>query len=313
MSSLKLSSGHTLSTPNGRPSDDRLGYLRDLSNRINKSLQLSSYNREDATSIKRTKHVVRRLFVENEPLPISEPSIVSDSSSHSTSIHLCSCLNPQVAHKVHEFQRRFADVSSSVDRIRHDSINTHEHIRQSIHPSGLNAFPPSISSHSNAQSPSQNDSVRDDPPPMHLNSTCSLPNTAFHRWLALTRKMLSLRQRSAYLDKLFRLRRLKKTFEKWRETYIKILTLRSLETDYRDQISIHITRSCFYMWQEKTGRGIHQVEADDRIRCLRNALTQWKMHHQQVMEEDGNVRTHNINVQVHITSPVAIYFFVVMR
>ena len=284
--------------------------MRDLSNRIQESLQLSTYNRKGTTSVKRTKSVIRRLFVENEPLPSSEPSSrLSDSSLQSNSTHLCSCLNPQVADEIHEFQKRFADVSLSVDRPHCDSIDSFntreyeiEHIHQSTHPSPLNTFSPSISSHSNTQSPSHNDSVRDDPLPMRLNATCSLL-TVFHSWLALTRKKLSLRQRSAYLAKLFQLRRLKRNFELWRESYAKTLNLRSLETEHQGQIGIHITKSCFNLWQEKTSRGIHQAEASDGIGCLRNALTKWKIHHQQVVEEDGNVHTHIINVQVYIVIP----------
>lgn len=302
MPSLKLSTQRTAtvqSTPTDCTSDDKLGYLRDLSNQIQESLQLSSYSSKGTPSVKRTKSVVRRLFVENVPLPSSGPSSVCDSSSQSTSIRLCRCLNPQVAHEVHEFQKRVADFSSSVDRTLYESISRRDahkgeivNTDHSTHPSNLDTFPPLVSPHCFAQNLQHSDCIRHDTLntlPVYLNSTCCCLNTAFHSWLALTRKKLSLQQRSTYLAKLLRLRKLKRNFELWREAYAKTTTLRSLEMDYQDQVGILITRSCFCLWQEKATRGVHRAEANDRMRCLRNALTQWKIRHQQVMEENTNV------------------------
>lgn len=221
MSSPKLRSGHVAtvqSTSTDRYSDDRLGYLRDLSNRIQESLQVSSYSSKGTTtpSVKRTKRVVRRLFVENEPLPSGGPSSKHDSSSQSISVQLCSCLNPQVALEIHEFQKRVADFSSSVDRTN-DRYDTHKgEIENTTH---LDTFSPA---HCFARNPQHNDCITHNMLnilPTYLDSkmsTCCL-KMAFHSWLALTRKKLSLRQRSAYLAKLFRLRRLQRNFEQWKE------------------------------------------------------------------------------------------------
>ena len=225
MPSLKLSTRHTAavqSMSTGQHSDDRLGYLRDLSNQIQQSLQLSSYSRKGAPSVKRTKSVVRRLFVDNDPLPPSSSGVssVCDSLSQSNSIRLCSCLNPQVAHDIHEFQKRVADYSSGVDRTLYESI-THMHIGEientecTTHPSNFAQISQCIG-HDMLTTFS-----------MHSNSICCCLSIAFHEWQALTRKKRSLRQRSAYLAELLRLRRLKRSFEIWREAYSKTTTLRS--------------------------------------------------------------------------------------
>ncbi len=303
-SSPKICSGHTAtvqSAPIGQCTDDRLGYLRDLSNRIQDCLHLSSHTSSKDTitpSVKRTKSVVRRLFVENEPLPSSGPSGVCDSSSQSISVQLCSCLNPQVAHEVHEFQKRIADFPSSVDRTVYESISrcdTHKgeigNTDCNTHPSNLDTFSPSQSiaaAHCFARNPQHNKYTTLNALSMTTVSSCCL-NRAFRGWLALTRMKRSLQQRSAYLTKLLRLRRLKRNFEQWREIYAKTTTLRSLEKDYQDQACMLTTRSCFCLWQEKATRGIHQAEAYDRMRCLRNALTQWKIHLQQTKEENAKV------------------------
>ena len=207
----------------GQCSDDRLGYLRDLSNRIQESLQVSNHSSKGTTksSMKRTKSVVRRLFVENESLPNSGSSSVCDSSSQSISVQLCSCLNPQVARDVHEFQTRVAHFSSSVNRTIHDRHDTHKgEIDNTAH---LDTNSPPVSVHCLARNPQYNDCITHSMLPMNLDSKMSSHclKTAFHSWLALTRKKLSLRQRSAYLAKLFRLRRLKRNFEQWKEVYTK--------------------------------------------------------------------------------------------
>jgi hypothetical protein len=310
-SSPKLCSRHTAtvqSAPIGQCTDDRLGYLRDLSNRIQDCLHLSSHSSKDTTtpSVKRTKSVVRRLFVENEPLPSSGPSDVCDSSSQSISVQLCSCLNPQVAREVHEFQKRIADFPSSVDRKVYESTSrcdTHKgeigNTDDNTHPSNSR----SIAAHCFARNVQHNDFIKH----TTLNtlsistvSSCCL-NRAFHCWLALTKKKLSLQQRSAYLAKLLKLRRLKRNFEQWREIYAKTTTLRSLEMDYHDQTCMLTTRSYFCLWQEKATRGVHQAEAYDRKRCLRNALTQWKIHFQQTKEENAKVRTYMCIVYILAT------------
>ena len=193
--------------------------MRDLSNRIQESLQESNHSSKGTTtpSVKRTKSVVRRLFVENEPLPNSGSPSVCDSSSQSISVQLCSCLNPQVALDVHEFQTRVAHFSSSVNRTIHDRYDTHKgEIENTAH---LDTVSPPVSVHCFARNPQYNDCITHNTLPMNLDSKMSSHclKTAFHSWLALTRKKLSLRQRSAYLVKLFRLRRLKRNFEQWKE------------------------------------------------------------------------------------------------
>ena len=250
--------------------------MRDLSNQIEESLQLSSYNRKGTTNVNRITNVVRRLFVENEPSSSSQASSTSDSSSRSTSIRLCSCLNPQIAQEVHEFQRRITDFSSSVNGVFCES----EHLLLNAHPSNLDnhvTISPSISiTESPSCNPSMCEDMLDTPDLTPSNSSTCCPNRAFHSWLALTRKKHSLRQRSTYLTKLFRLRRLKQNFELWREIHIKTLTLRSSEKYHLDQTDMN------------------QAKANDRIRCLREALTLWKKHHQEIMEHNAKVCTFHI-------------------
>ena len=308
----------------------RLDHLRVLSRQIEQSLQLSSCSRDNTVSLKRTSNPVRRLFVENEYSPSSEHTSLSVCPGNippsQSSIQLCGCLEPQVAHKIHEFRQRMVDslrdtFHSCVDTAhcdctdivypQHTSSTSHEKESNQTNPLQYSATPskfissanhsPPVSSTSITPSMSANYNQFDTPvisPKLVHFATCCIRNMqlypcnrAFYKWLALTRKNISLHQRSTYVVKLFTLRRKKKIFETWRENYAKGLALKSLEKQHQDRVCLHITRSRFLLWRQQVDRNSRhrKLEAKaityERMRCLRRTLSLWKKYHRSVTEE----------------------------
>ena len=284
---------------------DNLGYLQDLSSRIGQSLQQSLYNRD---TMERNTNTVCRMFVENEP---SEHTCHCQSTSQPLSLQLCSCLEPDVAQKIQKFQETMANFSRT-------ALNASPSMSDS---EPLCACPTSLFPQDSGYSNHEPETVQPNPFSFHMqhsndsrnfpsisgshsitctnHSTTKLAysavcciknmqlyscNQPFYEWLDLTRKKAFLRQKSAYIAELFRLRRLRKHFKLWRELLDRSAVLNSLEMDHHYQVNSHITRSCFCVWRQRAERDQNCAEVCNQVRSLTRALNQWKNHYQSVTE-----------------------------
>ena len=306
------SSSHT-TIAHSRPSvnlsaSDRLNYLQELSCQIENNLQRSLHNRDRTTHLKGTSNVVRRLFVENEPLPTehrcTSNSMASCSQSLSSSHTMCSCLEPQVIQKIWEFQERTANMDLSCDGVfpnyhsntaHQSNVTQPQHTQVHAHPTDSDNLSSSVSQSSASRGTTANDSTSR----LVYSATSCVKNMrlypcnrAFYQWLALARKKASLREKSTFIVRLFRLRRLENKFELWRGLLTKSVALKSLGKGHQDQVNMQVTRSCFCLWRVRVDQDKQYAAAIERIRRIRRALNRWKKYHQSVTQEkSGKVYT----------------------
>lgn len=279
-----------------------LGFLQDLSSRIGHSLQQSLCNRD---CVEGTTNAVCRLFVDKEP---SKHTSDCQSTSQPLSLQLCSCLEPSVAQKIREFQEMMTNFSRTSPNT---SLSASESEAVCVGPTPVfhqdrsygTQKPETVQSkplgfymhHSN-----DNRTISGSHSIMNTNhSTTKLAysavccirnmqlypcNRAFYEWLTLTRKKAFLQQKSGYIAELFRLKRLRKHFELWRELQNRSVVLNSLEMYHCSQVNSHITRSCFCVWQQRAERDKTFAEVCNQVRSLTRALNQWRNHYQSVTE-----------------------------
>ena len=330
-SSLCCESSNNSSIARSTPSlnlavaDCRLSHLQDLSCKITESLQSSTSVGGNLTNSKKRVGVVRRLFIENELQPASEHSSVSHSSSQSAaSTQLCSCLEPQVAQTIQEFQERMAGYSRArLNTLLYSNsgneMTRHSACSREICSSTHNRECPQMRPHS--RDPFQFDDSRNLSSPlveqtgivrnmtiapstvrlMHTATRCIKNmrlypcNQAFYKWLDIAQRKAFLRQRLSYVDKLFRLRKIQKCFEVWREMSTKTVSLKPLEKQHRYLASLKVRRLCIYLWRERTQRNrccYLAIQRDERVRCIRKAFSKWKERIDGITKEKSAAEVH---------------------
>ena len=284
-----------------------LGYLQDLSSRIGHSLQKSLCNRDSAEG---TTSAVWRSFFEKEP---SRHASDCQSTSQPSSLQLCSCLEPTVAQKIREFQETMTNFSRTSPNIslsasenegdsvcicstpvfpqdRSCSFQKPENVQPKplslyMHHSDVSNIFLSIGSHSMMDTNHSTTKLAYSAVRCIRNMQLYPCNRAFYEWLTLTRNKAFLRQKSAYIAELFRLKRLRKHFELWRELQDRSVVLNSLEIYHHNQVNSHITRSCFCVWQQRAEGDKTCAEICNQVRILTRALNQWRNHYQSVTED----------------------------
>ena len=289
---------------------DKLGYLQGLSREIENNL-LSSHKGEDTAikAVDESSNSFQKQLVEkknHEPSLTSEhtSSTCSSTSSWNSSITLCSCLEPTVLQKIHDLQERLtlasANATPSCAENKTNSNSTEHHdvllprnYKYEERPLQFHALlSPSYKDTNNFTtalqfSVSQNALTDDSTARLVSSAACCIRNMrlypcnrAFYQWLAFTRKTASLRQRSNYIVRLFRLRRQRKCFDVWRGMKTRTVALKLLAKDCQDRAGLMVTRSFFHLWQQRTERDVQSAERNERNRRLRSALNQWKKCYQ---------------------------------